>query len=182
MSNVPDLLSPTDFQRFKNKDESWFLGQAGEAIRDYCGWHIAPVVSVTNVHSKIGEHGIIMLPTLNVVSVERVEVNGVELTEGIDFRVNQSGWLYIRQYHCWPTAFGRKGADVVVDMTHGFDEIPKAVAEVGFELAARTVERPSGVVTDLTSGPYRFKFGELGAVISDEMKSRLGPYRIERVY
>lgn len=177
---IPDLLSPTDFQKFKTKDEDWFLGQAGEVIRDYCGWHIAPEISVTNVQAEIGAHGIVVLPTLNLVSVERVELDGFHLIEGYDFVAHSAGWLQLYGMGCGTTRLGRLSY-VTVDMTHGFSDIPKAVAEVGFELASRTIEKPSGVVTDLTSGPYRFKFGELGSVLSDEMKARLGPYRIERV-
>ena len=186
--DIPDLLSPEDFQKFKSKDEAWFLGAAGEAIRDECGWHIYPVISETNVPSEIGREGVIMLQSLNVVSVERLVWQGISLVPETDFIVHASGWIQL--LGCGPTGGhglsrprGSQGAAraVLVDFTHGFPVMPKALAEVGYELAATTMERPSGVVDDLTAGPYRFKFGQRGANLTDEQKSRCGPYSVVRV-
>jgi len=191
MSELPDLLDPNDFAKFKAKDETWFLEVAGQAIRDYCGWHIYPVRSDVNVEAKIGNEGIVMLPTLNLVSVEEVRMNGLIVpTEG--YQVHDSGWIQLAGYYLAGSAgfvaprlnqrplqpFWRW---VEVDFTHGYETLPKAIAEVGFELTGKTMEKPAGVVTDLTSGPYRFKFNEFGAVLSEGQCSRLAPYTIVRV-
>lgn len=170
------LLSPTDYAKFKAKDETWFLGAAGETIRDYCEWHIAPIRSFINVRAKIGSKGIIMLPTLNLVSVEALRLNGAVLTSDV-WEADPAGFLV---YHGYA---GRRayGHPVSVDITHGFEELPMAVAEVGFELTGRTVEKPSGVVKHMTRGPTDIDFLEFGAVLSDDQKARLGPYRIVRV-
>jgi hypothetical protein len=74
-----------------------------------------------------------------------------------------------------------RNAPVIVDFTHGYDTMPKAVAEVGFELTATVLEKASGVVTDMTRGPTRLTFKEFGAVLSDDQKDRLGPYTVRRV-
>lgn len=186
---TPELLDPNDFAKFKSKDESWFLGAVGDGIRDYCGWHIAPVISDTNVQARIGAEGIVMLPTLNIVSVEQVVLDGITLTENTDYTVHSAGYLVLAGHSlCGTGVYARlRGSQrairpITVDMTHGFTDIPRPVSEVGFEVASRTMEKPAGVVTDLTSGPYRFKFGEFGSVLSDEQRSRLGPYCIEQVW
>jgi hypothetical protein len=190
----PDLLDPNDFAKFKAKDETWFLGVAGDAIRDECGWHIYPVLSDTNVQAEIGAAGIIMLPSLNIVSVERLAWNGLVLVENTDFIVHSAGWLEmvgwslsgyspnVRVRASQRAAMPTRTLGVTVDFTHGYDHLPRVVSEVGFELAAGTMEKPAGAVSDLTAGPYRFKFNDcLGATLSDEQKSRLGPYSIVRV-
>lgn len=170
------LLNPTDFAKFQAKDPNWFLGAVSETIVDYCGWHIFPVIAETNVKAQIGAAGIIMLPTLNLVSVERILWETTVL-DPITYDEHDSGWIEIlglpgrRAYNSW----------VTVDFTHGYATVPKAVAEVGYELTGRTIEKPSGVVTDITRGPTAMKFGEFGAVLSDDQKNRLQPYTLLRV-
>jgi hypothetical protein len=168
-----DLLNATDYAQFKAKDEAWFLGAAGRTIRDYCKWHIAPIKSDLNVRAKIGNKGIIMLPTMNLVSVEAVRLNGATLTSEV-WEADPAGFLV---YHGYA---GRRayGYAVSVDITHGFEELPQSVAEVGYELTGRTVEHPSGVVKHMTRGPTDIDFLEFGSVLSDDQKIRLGPYRI----
>jgi hypothetical protein len=188
MSNpLPDLLSPTDFAKFSSKDEDWFLGVAGDAIRDYCGWHIYPVISEVNVHSTIGNEGIIMLPSLNVVSVDELRWAGTVVPASL-YTVHESGWIelggatgFVAVGSTQPYLRHSQSRWVEVDLTHGFDAMPRVVAEVGFELTSQTMEKPSGIVSDLTSGPYRFKFNEFGANLTEGQAARLGPYAIEQV-
>jgi len=187
VDEVPDLLDSTDFGKFKSKDESWFLGVAGDAIRDYCGWHIYPVVSQTHVEAVIGNEGIVMLPSLNVVSVEAIRWRGVVIPDGL-YEVHSSGWVQLDPAANFVDLRGsqvplRGGQHrwLSVDFTHGFDKMPRVVSEVGFELTGQTMEKPSGIVSDLTSGPYRFKFNEFGANLTDGQAARLGPYAIEQV-
>lgn len=174
---IDPLLSPSDFALFQAKDPAWFLGAVGETIRDYCGWHIYPVISATGYHARIGNKGIIMLPTLNLVSVEQIVFDSPYVLSPSMFQVHSEGFV---QY---VAPLGRRGrnTEVVVDFTHGYEELPKPVAEVGFELTATVLEKPAGVVTDLTRGPTRMSFKELGAVLSDDQKARLGPYTLTRV-
>jgi hypothetical protein len=171
------LLTPTDFARFQAKDQDWFLGAVGDTIRDFCGWHIFPVISTTGYHARIGNKGIIMLPTRNLLSVEQVVYQDPYALDASMFEVHPEGFLRYR------AMLGRRGRnlEVVVDFTHGYEELPKPVAEVGFELTATVLEKPAGVVTDMTRGPSRMSFKEFGAVLSDDQKARLGPYTLVRV-
>lgn len=167
------LLNPTDFGKFKSKDQDWFLGVVGDTIRDFCGWHIFPVISETNIEAKIGNNGIVMLPTLNLVSVEEVRVGDVAIT-GYQWNASTAGYL---------TLMTRRGRNlpVLVDMTHGYEALPKAVAEVGYELTATVLEKPAGVVTEMQRGPTSMTFKEFGVVLSDDQKNRLGPYTVTRL-
>lgn len=170
------LLDPTDYASFKAKSEAWFLGAAGETIRDHCGWHIAPIVSETEVQARIGGNGIILLPTMKLVSVDLLIINGAVLP-GDAYEVFSAGFIVYRGFA------GRRarGHTVSVSFTHGYEEVPKAVAEVGFELTGRTIEHPAGVLKHMTRGPTDLDFLEFGAVLSDDQKARLGPYTIVRV-
>jgi hypothetical protein len=173
------LLSATDFAKFQARDQDWFLGAVGDTIRDFCGWHIWPIISVLDQRARIGNKGIIMLPTLNLVSVEAVRIPGTApwVVESVAYEPDPAGFLTMQTFG-WRRA---RGSVVSVDFTHGYEEMPKAVAEVGFELTARTMEKPAGVVKHMTRGPTDMDFLEFGAVLSDDQKTRLGPYTITRV-
>lgn len=182
MTQPPNLLSATDFAKFRAKDQDWFLGAAGEVIRDYCEWHIYPVQADTDVSCKTGAKGIIMLPSLNVKSVETVRFRGITLSSD-EYTVHDSGWLEWHRFRCWanpvPMSHPTHAPQhlwVSVDFTHGYDTLPKAVAEVGYELTARTMEKPAGVVNRMQRGYVNMSFNEFGAVLSRDQKNRLGPY------
>src|SRR4051812_42719865 len=68
------LLSATDFAKFQAKDQDWFLGAVGDTIREHCGWHISPVLQTTNYLARVGNKGIIMLPTLTLVTVDALKL------------------------------------------------------------------------------------------------------------
>lgn len=165
------LLSPTDFGRFKNLDESWFLEVVGEAIRNFCGWHIFPIVSTLGYQGRIGNGGTIMLPTTKLLSVEQITCGSYALADSM-YEVVEAGWI---EYGA-PLGRRGRGKAVTVDFTHGYEECPKVVAEVGFELTATVLEKPAGVVTDMTRGPTRITFKELGSILTEDQRNRLGPY------
>lgn len=174
---IDPLLSSADFARFQAKDPDWFLGAVGEEIRDYCGWHIFPIASITNYQAKIGNKGIIMLPTTRLVSVEQIVYDAPNVLDASMFEVIEDGWLEFKGY------LGRRGRNLrlTVDYTAGYDDMPTPVAEVGFELTATVLEKASGVATEVQRGPSSFKFKEFGVVLSEDQKSRLGPYRAVRL-
>lgn len=184
---VPNLLEGTDFTKFKTKDEAWFLGAAGDRVRDYCGWHIYPVLQSLSVTARIGHAGIIMLPSLNIISVEAVRYNGIVVPIET-YEVHSAGWLELVGYNhtgqagfmpLWPSQAAVRPSRnrwVSVDFTHGFENLPKTVAEVGFELTGRTLEKPAGVAKSMSAGPNSFTFNEFGMVLSDDQKERLTPY------
>lgn len=179
---MPNLLEPNEFNKFKDKDEAYFLSAAGETIREYCGWHIYPVMSFTDVPCEIGRAGIVMLESLNVMSVENVSLQGTALAVE-DYEVHPSGWLQISR-SCGSIR-GYSGSLqnrwLLVDFTHGLPDLPKVVAEVAYELTARTLEKPAGVAKSMSAGPNAFTFNEFGAVLSDDQKNRLAPYVLTRV-
>src|SRR3954468_4040351 len=171
------LLSATDFAKFQAKDQDWFLGAVGDTIRDHCGWHIFPVLQTTNYLARVGNKGIIMLPTLNLVTVDALKLWDATVVDSLGYEPDPAGFITMQTFG-WRRA---RGASVIVDFTHGYADMPKAVAEVGFELTATVLEKASGVVTDMTRGPTRMTFKEFGVVLSDDQKDRLGPYTVRRV-
>lgn len=169
------LLAQPDFARFQAKDPEWFLDAVAETIVGQCGWHIAPSVVELDVESRVGNKGIVMLPSLFVTSVEALRLNGSVVDPAL-YTMHRAGFIEFSGFRKPP-----RNCTVSVDFTHGYATTPKAVAEVGFELAATALEKASGVVTDMTRGPTRLTFKEFGVVLSEDQKNRLGPFTLVRV-
>lgn len=188
---VPQLLSSGDLTSFQASDPNWFLIAAGETIRNQCQWHIAPSITVTD-ECPIQPDGTIMLPSLYVTSVASVTVDGVELDPS-SYEPHTAG--YIQRNRCsyfqwplWPLESDSPFREypsplaryATVTYTHGYDTLPAQVAAVGMELANRAMELPSGVATQISSGPYTIGLGALGIVLTDDQRRRLGPFTLVR--
>lgn len=174
---VPNtLLTPEDFTKFQTKDPQWYLDMVAETITDHCQWNIAPPLAITNYVATVGSKGIVLLPSLHLTSVEEVRLTDGTVVAPAMYTRHLSGFLQFNGF-----LKPRRNLCLSVDFTSGFDETPKAVAEVGFELAATVLEKASGIVTELTRGPTQFKFKEFGVVLSPGQEERLQPFRLRRV-
>lgn len=169
------LLTTTNFARFQAKDPDWFLDAVAETITDHCQWNIAPPAVITDYVARVGGKGIVLLPSLHLTSVVELRLNGT-VVDPVAYTVHVEGWLQFNGF-----LKPHRNLSVSVDFISGFDETPKAVAEVGFELAATVLEKASGIVTDLTRGPTQMTFKEFGIVLSPGQEERLQPFRLRRV-
>lgn len=188
----PQLLSSDDLASFQASDQDWFLNAAGEVIRAFCQWHIAPSITVTD-KVPVNPDGTIMLPSLYVTNVESLTIHGLEI-DPTSYYWHQAG--YIRrhnndsyfQWPLWPLENDRPFREFPsplaihadVTYTHGYPELPAVVAAVGLELASRAMELPAGVATQIEAGPQVISLGALGLVLTDEQRRRLGPYTLVR--
>src|SRR5215207_7227462 len=108
---LPDLLTGAPLGDYDPQD----VREAGDAIRDYCGWHIAPAISTTLTFPVTSRRGYIYLPTLQLNSVTSVT---------IDDRL-----LSVSEYEVWT---GRKAridigriylpSRAVIVFNHGYSE------------------------------------------------------------
>lgn len=173
---MQDLLNADDFALFSGRDQSWFLTAAGQLIRDYCGWHIGPLISSTTSHTVRVDKPFIVLDTLNLVSVDGLAFGGAA-SIGQGYTYNASGRIDLQGY------FAPSPSTFTVTYSHGFDTVPAPVAEVGYELASRAMEKSASAYRNAEVGPYRVSFAEpLGAYLDDSQKERLSPYMVRRVW
>lgn len=99
------------------------------AARAVCGWHIAPVVTEDLLLDGSGGP-LLRLPTIRVVSVDSVTVDGQE----VDYEWSTKGTLR-RRGGLWPDSY----RSVAVRLRHGFSELPPEVRAVLVEAAQRGV-------------------------------------------
>lgn len=170
------LLTTTDFAKFQAKDTQWFLDSVAETITDHCQWNIAPPAVITDYVARVGGKGIVLLPSLHLTSVVELRFSDGTVINPAAYTVHLGGWLQFNGF-----LKPHRNLCLSVDFISGFETTPKAVAEVGFELAATVLEKASGIVTDLTRGPTQMKFKEFGIVLSAGQEERLQPFRLRRV-
>ena len=185
------LLNSTDLASFQASDPDWFLNAVGDTIRNFCQWHIYPSITVTE-SVPIQPEGTIMLPSLYVTGVESITLNGLALNP-CAYHWHQAGYINRIQHHyfqwpLWPLESEQRFREypsplarhAEVTYTHGYTELPPVVAAVGMELANRAMELPSGIATQISSGPYTISMGALGVVLTDDQRRRLGPFTLVR--
>lgn len=188
MPDLADLLNPTDLQKFASSDQSWWLTAAGRSIRSFCGWHIFPSVTVTGAKVRIGERGLIGLPSMYVTAVSNLVIDAVPQVivtgDGNDsFAVTTGSYYWVPPD---PANRGSTGAFIqrrlmnaarnpfaTVDFVHGYNALPEDVAAVGYELVQQGRSRPGANAKELGAGPYRASLLKTGLSLDDGMKARL---------
>jgi len=110
-------------------DES--LALACAAVRDYCGWHIAPSVTETVTTRGDGRRDL-LLPTLHLTDVTAATNDGTATT------VTEWDEIGVVRYPDWP-AWSTTMRGVTVTITHGYDECPEALAGAIRSMASRGV-------------------------------------------
>lgn len=129
-SDYPRLFESVDLPSDVDDDDAQ---AAGESIREYCGWHIAPEVTKTLEMDSYGG-SVLQLPSLRVVTVTAVTDADDAPIEG--YSVSKSTGL-LRRDGClrWPRGYGA----VKVTLTHGFESVPDSIAAVLVAMARDTV-------------------------------------------
>ena len=116
------------------------LEGASAAVRRYCGWHVAPVV--TETVTMDGDGGsVLMLPSLRVVSVVSVSVEGRVLDED-EYDWYEKGMVELRGGR-----WSRRFRSIVVEMEHGFDAAPD-VAQVVQQVVANAISSALGATRE----------------------------------
>lgn len=151
------------------------LERAEQAVRDYCGWHVAPVVTETLTLDGPGDPRV-FLPSLKVLAISAVRVSG-DLVDPSGYTWTADGVLR-RLTGTWPYL----GQAIEVDLEHGHN--PAEVAWIVGQVAERIEAAPAGasVLSRATVGQRQLEFrptaGMVGLLAAE--REALAPYRIIR--
>ena len=119
------------------------VASASAAIRDLCGWHIAPVrTQMFVVDEPLGRVDV-FLPTLRLVEITGVTVEGVAFTADELAALDWSSQGYLSRGPGWRWPTRRRSVEITV--RHGFDRTPPNVAQVCLALAQRVASTPAGL-------------------------------------
>lgn len=143
------------------------LDAASRAIRNECGWHVAPVEECTFRRVRPFPESV-WLPAMRVQSIGAATVDGVVLdTATVEFDPD-TGWTNM------------VGRTVDVTFTAGFVLVPEDLVTLTLELAAGALGSPLGISREqggAVAVTYTRTSGQLAAADRD----RLTAYRIGRL-
>lgn len=149
------------------------IDRALDRLRVYCRWHVFPELQDTVTLSTDGSASV-LLPSLNVVEVERVEIRG-QVIDG--FGVDKDGRLRLDGCRRFPDALGA----VKVTMLHGYSEDElDAVRDVLLGMVERVIKLPHFIKSS-SAGDVSVTYGvdaALRPTFGD--KEVLDEYRIAR--
>lgn len=115
------------------------IGGVTAAIRRYCGWHVGPVIEETVTLDSAGGSWL-KLPSLQVVEVSSVKVNGQEIKDR--FRWSRQGLIRLKS-GCFPDDYGC----VEVTFRHGFEDV-SLVRQVAVQVIVNALSSPLGVTRE----------------------------------
>lgn len=135
---IPSLLPPASANPVQQD-----LIAAEAAVRAYCGWHIAPVITEDIVLDGSGTSSL-FIKTLRLKNIVSAEASGTVLDpETLEW--SEAGFL--RTPGVWPDRL----RSVKLTIEHGFDDAPD-VAAIIRAVAARASASPGGVVREQLGG------------------------------
>lgn len=143
--NIPSVISADDFNVFtggamSSTDDqiNATLRAVSAAIRNYCGWHVAP--NARCYWRGDADGSLVQLPAMNVTSVHTVKVAGRTL-DPAEYAWRKSGLIRLAKEPAddW-------GQLVEVDFEAGVD--PGNLASIASQLATNALVAPAGVLSE----------------------------------
>ena len=119
------------------------ISAAERRVRDYCGWHVAPVIEQNLILDGSGARSL-FVPSLRVLEVISCTVNGQEIDPDT---LEWSGDGFLRRDCGWPDRL----RSVRLTIRHGFDEAPE-LSEIIHEMAERAMSATGGRTREQAGG------------------------------
>ena len=149
------------------------LDAVSAAIRDYCGWHVAPSLECT--FTGEGDGRLLMLPAMGMVAVDSLEVDGETVT---DFQWSTNGMVRLKS-----STFPDIWRSVVCTYTAGFDA--GVIGHVVAQIASNALVAAPGVSSERV-GDVSIAYNQTGAGITGGVSllprdyALLAPYKLVR--
>jgi len=149
------------------------LQAATGAIRDYCGWHIAPPREVTYRRAGATPDDV-YLPAMQIDSIVGVKVDGV------DWPAARVAAAEFDPLTGWTNIYARR---VEVRYVAGLDDVPAPLVTLTLQVAARGLGAPLGLVRD-HAGTVSVTHSQVasgvagGTVLLAHEQTQLATYRI----
>lgn len=153
-----------------------YLAAAEQAVRAYCGWHVAPVIEESLTLDGTGTNTL-FIPSLRVVSIAAIS-NGGQALDPATLEWSANGFARLPSGYRWTERL----RGVTLQLRHGFAEAPDLV-EMMRAMAARAESSPDTIarvqVGMVSQTPSMVAPGVAGGVVlMAHEREMLGPYRL----
>lgn len=177
LEDLPPLVSESDFETMTNGAYSnellvnTALAAASAAVRNVCGWHVAP--SAECVAKVTASGNLAKLPAGYVSAVESVRTR-----DGSELDIPEWRHDGLMRSKDFPQTWD--GLEVAYTAGYDFEAIPDiSYAVVG--IAEGVLSLPKGVASESADGvaiTYLSQAQSIAASMTDAFKSQLAPYRL----
>ncbi len=149
------------------------LNAASQAVRNYCGWHIAPSLDCTA--RPTGQPVVLRLPAAYVSEITSIKENGETVT---DYEWREDGLIRRNYPHVWTDKWG----GIEVEYTAGYDAnaVPDLIEAVS-AITSGVLSVSAGVTSESADGvsvSYSASASSIAAGLTSNMKSALEPYKV----
>ena len=151
------------------------LDSVSAAIRDYCGWHVAPSLECTYIGD--GEGHLLMLPAMGVTEVDSLTIDGDVAT---DYEWTAAGMVRLKK-----STFPDKWRSVECVYTAGFTSA--AIGQVVAQIASNAIVAAPGVANERV-GDVSIAYNQTGTGITGGVSllprdyELLAPYKLARAW
>lgn len=151
------------------------LDSVSAAIRDYCGWHVAPSLECTYIGD--GEGHLLMLPAMGVTEVDSLTIDGDAAT---DYEWTAAGMVRLKK-----STFPDKWRSVECVYTAGFTSA--AIGQVVAQIASNAIVAAPGVANERV-GDVSIAYNQTGTGITGGVSllprdyELLAPYKLARAW
>jgi hypothetical protein len=156
-----------------------YLAGAEQAVRAYCGWHVAPILEESLTLDGSGTNTL-FIPSLRVVSVTAINNGGQEL-DPATLEWSADGYARLPEYQTWTDRL----RGVTLQLRHGHGAAPDIV-EIIRAMAARAASAPDTIAREGANGVFQQASMVApnvagGVVLMAHEREMLEPYRLRPV-
>ena len=180
--SIPPLLTADEFNSMTGGKYAGdlravsALNAASQAIRNACGWHIAPSLQC---HATLTADGkLVKLAANYVSSIDMLTEDGTALTDGQDFEWRRDGLI---RRACFRN-FSSRWDGIAVDYTAGYESgATPDLSEAVRSIAEGVLSMPVGVMSESADGvsiSYSTNASSIAAALTDRQRAALEPYRL----
>ena len=176
---IPSIITVAEFKKLcpglSSTDEQIqaVLDSVSSAVRDWCGWHIAPSLECT--FTGEGEGRLLVLPAMGVTSVASLEVDGAETT---DYEWTAAGMVRLKN-----DVFPDSWRSVECVYAAGFDS--KSIGQAVAQIASNALVAAPGVVNE-RAGNVSITYNQTATGVAGGVSllprdyALLAPYKLAR--
>lgn len=194
VSALPALMDEAQFHAYTGNryadtpaaQLSAAINAATAAVRNVCGWHVAPSIEceavLTAGDELTGERTrVLALPASYVSGIYSITEGGAELGAG-EFAALKNGLIRRTCFKAWSNAWGA----IAVDYQAGYDldAVPDFVGAVVHVIEA-ALSVPTGVSSETAGGvsiSYSQNVSNVAMVAAQQMGAALSPYKVVRAH
>lgn len=146
------------------------IAGATDAIRLWCGWHVAPVLTETLTLDAEGSASL-RIPTGRLITATGLKVDGAPVPDDV-WDYSMAGMIRLRR-----GVFPDRFRAVEVTITHGYERAP-ALAAVITRSVLSACASPMGATRE-QAGSISATWARAGMTLSDTDRRELAAYRLQ---